>query len=656
MEAFRSASATLPSKEAGQIRQALRQAEAKQFTKALKIIDKVLEKCPDDGETLALKAAMLNTVGRLEEARGIAKKGLMKNLKSPLCWHSLSMIYNADRNYSEAYKASQKANDLGEDNPTIKRNLSLLQLQMRDYSAFRNSRQVILTNNPTVFVNWVSFIVGEYLCNNLEKACQVIDSFLRSMEQHLTKNEISEVVLFKAKILEEMNEFSRMKNWLEDMKLKVLDSIKWKEAYARALLSLSEKSKAEEVIKELLDINIENTRYHLLLQECLSIKTDDQLHQYYLDLQQKYPKSTLAFRAELDLETNSFASSFDNYLKTRLIKGIPSVFSDIKPLLKDSGKSTVIQNLTSAHLDSLRNNSAFLAVTDYQSLTGEPSETKEQPQVLLWALLFASKLHNSLKNYDLALQLAEEGIEHTPTVPDLYLSKASVLKKTNKVAQATELTEEARKLDLNDRYLNNKHAKYLLKNNQVTEAEEIMGLFSRERGVLNMHEMQSMWYELAVAEAYERLGNYSKAVEEFEYVEKHFRDMYDDQCDFHFYCMRKMNLNSYIEFLEFENKIFSNEKLLRAGKGLIRCYKADESSFSLEKAFGIAKLLTKYHSSDTELNRLIFPIFMKKQKYLQALRCAHRLDSQELKEELQKEVQNKTLGNVQGQILQKFLS
>lgn len=57
--------------------------------------------------------------------------------------------------------------------------------------------------------------------------------------------------------------------------------------------------------------------------------------------------------------------------------------------------------------------------------------------------------------------------------------------------------DEGRVLDQADRYLNALASKYLLKNNQVAKAHEMMSLFSKEleSGMLNVHEMQTLWFE-----------------------------------------------------------------------------------------------------------------------------------------------------------------
>jgi peptide alpha-N-acetyltransferase len=87
------------------------------------------------------------------------------------------------------------------------------------------------------------------------------------------------------------------------------------------------------------------------------------------------------------------------------------------------------------------------------------------------------------------LKYINEAIAHTPTVVDLYVMKAKIYKRAGDIEYASKLYEEARKLDLADRYLNAVSSRYLIKANHVEEAEEVMALFSKEGQELNVHDM-----------------------------------------------------------------------------------------------------------------------------------------------------------------------
>lgn len=106
---------------------------------------------------------------------------------------------------------------------------------------------------------------------------------------------------------------------------------------------------------------------------------------------------------------------------------------------------------------------------------------------------------------------------------DLYVLKAKLYKHSGDTKRASTLYDEARKLDLADRYLNAVASRYMIRNDQIKEAEETMALFSKETdGCLNVHDMQCMWYETEFGFSYLRQGNLRLALKNFNYIEKHF--------------------------------------------------------------------------------------------------------------------------------------
>ena len=82
--------------------------------------------------------------------------------------------------------------------------------------------------------------------------------------------------------------------------------------------------------------------------------------------------------------------------------------------------------------------------------------------------------------------------------------------------EAATLTEEARNLDLADRYLNAHSSKYLFKAGKVQQANETMALFSRDQDSekLNVHEMATLWYEVHCGMAYFRQGDLRSALKQ----------------------------------------------------------------------------------------------------------------------------------------------
>jgi peptide alpha-N-acetyltransferase len=96
--------------------------------------------------------------------------------------------------------------------------------------------------------------------------------------------------------------------------------------------------------------------------------------------------------------------------------------------------------------------------------SADENEEEQDPTVYLWLLYYSAQHYLFIKNYPEAFKYINEAISHTPTVVDLYIVKAKIYKKAGDREKASQLYNEARKLDLADRYLNAGSSKYKIKN------------------------------------------------------------------------------------------------------------------------------------------------------------------------------------------------
>lgn len=87
-----------------------------------------------------MKGLTLNCMGRKEEAYEHVRRGLRNDLKSHVCWHVYGLLQRSDKKYDEAIKCYRNALKWEKDNIQILRDLSLLQIQMRDLEGYRVRR------------------------------------------------------------------------------------------------------------------------------------------------------------------------------------------------------------------------------------------------------------------------------------------------------------------------------------------------------------------------------------------------------------------------------------------------------------------------------------------------------------------------------------
>ena len=173
------------------------------------------------------------------------------------------------------------------------------------------------------------------------------------------------------------------------------------------------------------------------------------------------------------LAGDDFKGLIETYLRSRLEKGVPSLFSDLKSLYRSSEKRDAIEAAATTLLSTLSH-----PPTD-------PCPTDRDPTMYIWTLYFLAQHHSFLGRHEKAIELLDEAMTHTPTLPELYMFKARVLKRAGDPFGAAKYMDQARTLDLQDRFLNTKCGKYRLRAGLVEEAVEVFGLFTKVCGRLS---------------------------------------------------------------------------------------------------------------------------------------------------------------------------
>ncbi|KAF7843310.1 N-terminal acetyltransferase A complex auxiliary subunit NAA15 [Senna tora] len=568
--------ASLPPKEANLFKLIVKSYETKQYKKGLKAADAILKKFPDHGETLSMKGLTLNCMDRKSEAYELVRQGLKNDLKSHVCWHVYGLLYRSDREYREAIKCYRNALKIDPDNIEILRDLSLLQAQMRDLAGFVETRQQLLTLKPNHRMNWIGFAVSHHLNSNASKAVEILEAYEGTLEDDYPPEnercEHGEMLLYKVSMLEECGLLERALEELHKKELKIVDKLAYKEQEVSLRVKLGHLEEGEKLYRALLSMNPDNYRYYEGLQKCVGLYSNnghyspdeiDRLDALYKSLEQQYKWSSAVKRIPLDfLQGDKFLEAAENYIRPLLTKGVPSLFSDLSSLYNHPGKADILEQLILELENSIRTTGQYPGMVD-----------KEPPSTLMWTLFLLAQHYDRRGQYEIALSKIDEAIEHTPTVIDLYSVKSRILKHAGDLVAAAALADEARCMDLADRYINSECVKRMLQADQVALAEKTAVLFTKDGDQHNnLHDMQCMWYELASGESYFRQGDLGRALKKFLAVEKHYADITEDQFDFHSYCLRKMTLRTYVEMLRFQDRLHSHSYFHKAAAGAIRCY------------------------------------------------------------------------------------
>ncbi|RPB00104.1 N-terminal acetyltransferase A, auxiliary subunit [Choiromyces venosus 120613-1] len=577
--------APLASKDGSLFRQVLKCYETKQYKKGLKAAEQILRKNPKHGETLAMKGLITNSLGRTEEAFAIAKEALRHDMKSHVCWHVYGLLYRSEKNFEESIKAYKMALRFEPESQQILRDLALLQVQMRDYPGYVESRGKILQGRPQLRQNWTGLAVAYHLAGSYAEAENVLKKYEETLKNPPSKGDIehSEACLYRNVVIAESGDIARALEHLESIAKVSLDKISVMEYRADYLLRLDRKEEAEKAYRALLERNSEKRQYYNGLEQSIGIDPEDRkpMKAIYDEFAEKNPRSDAPRRIPLDfLEGEDFKQAADVYLQKLLKKGVPSTFANIKALYAGTAKRETILELVEGYLASMG--------TEEAPTNGETNGNKPKPSDFkLWTLYFLTQHydHYRTRNTTKASEYLNRALELSPGTVELHMTQARIYKHSGDLQKAMEKMNQARELDTKDRYINTKCAKYQLRNDRNEDALKTMSLFTRfltkRNGVKNdahggplgdLLEMQCVWFITEDGESYLRQGNLGLALKRFHAMLKIFDDWTEDQFDFHSFSLRKGQIRAYVTMLRWEDTLRSHPFFVRAALGAIKVY------------------------------------------------------------------------------------
>ncbi|KAG8236210.1 hypothetical protein J437_LFUL016214 [Ladona fulva] len=572
----------LPPKENALFKRILKCYEHKQYKNGLKFAKQILgnPKYAEHGETLAMKGLTLNCLGRKEEAYDYVRRGLRNDLKSHVCWHVYGLLQRSDKKYDEAIKCYRNALKWEKDNIQILRDLSLLQIQMRDLEGYRDTRYQLFMLRPTQRASWIGFAMAYHLLQDYEMALKIVEEFRKNQVKTTYDYEHSELLLYENMVIQDSGAMLDALVHMNKYNELICDKLAVYETWGKLYLELEQYHEASVVYRELLKRNPENTMYYQKLQDALQLQSVEERLKLFESYQEKFPRAQAPRRLPLNYATGKqFKLMVDKYLRRGLHKGVPPLFVDLRSLYKNPEKVDIIEQLLLQYVDALKKFNRF-------SEEDVETEPKEPASALLWVYYYCAQHYDHLGNTDKALSYVNEAIEHTPTLIELFLLKGKIYKicfqvndvsipqHAGDVISAYKWMDEAQGLDTADRYINSKCAKYMLRANLVKEAEETCSKFTREgvSAMENLNEMQCMWFQTECALAYQRMEKWGEALKKCHEVDRHFSEVIEDQFDFHTYCMRKMTLRSYVGLLRLEDVLRSHPFYFKAARCAIEVY------------------------------------------------------------------------------------
>ncbi|XP_071951191.1 N-alpha-acetyltransferase 16, NatA auxiliary subunit-like [Antedon mediterranea] len=560
----------LPSKENSLFKRILKCYEHKQYKIGLKYSKQILgnPKFAEHGETLAMKGLTLNCLGRKEEAYDLVRRGLRNDLKSHVCWHVYGLLQRSDRKYDDAIKCYRNALKWDKDNLQILRDLSLLQIQMRDLEGYRDTRYQLLQLRPVQRASWIGYAIAHHLLKDYTQSLNILEEYRKTQTQVKQYDyEHSEFLLYQNDVMKDAGKLEEALGHLNQYEDQINDRLSVQETRGEIFLKLGRKVEASHIYEGLLERNPENKLYLESYATACDCHTDDEKAAAFKPFTEKYSRASMPKHLMMKVaHGDEFEVMIDMYLQKALVKGVAPAMTNIKALYANKVKSALIERILMDHVNSLQ--------TTGNLYGHDPSAEIGMPSMLMWGWYYLAIHHDMMGDSVKALEYIDKAIEHTPVHIELFVVKAKIYKHAGDIQKAIECMDEAQSLDTADRFINSKCAKYLLKGNLVKEAEDMCSKFTRESvaAMENLNEMQCMWFQTECASSYQRQGKYGEALKKCFQVDRHFCEINEDQFDFHTYCLRKMTLRAYVSLLRLEDVIRRHRFFFKAAQVAIEVY------------------------------------------------------------------------------------
>lgn len=599
-------------KEHSQFLEALKLYESRQYRKSVKTLDAILKKDPSNVDALALKGLNLSSMGEKKDAKSYIKSAISKSQAigaSAICCHVLGIYMRSSRNYPEAIKWFQTSLNNGSANQQIYRDLATLQSQVGDYKGVLASRRTYWEAFLGYRSNWTGLAVAQDINGEHKEAINTLSQFEKLVEGKLGEPELyehNECLMYKNDIMfkaagDNKDKLHNVLNHLNEVEKDVYDKYGVLERKAAIYHKLGDSKLASKYVRMLIQRNPDDFGYYEHLEKVLNIQNDNEKREIlYANLQKLYPRSDPPKFIQLTFidDKTKLETKFTDYVITQLKRGVPATFGNVKPLYRN--RSQLIVPISDKVV-----NEFFQQTDPYKDPIG-----------YVWTCYYLAQHYLYLKDFSKAQSFIDKALESTPTLVEFYILKGRVLKASGKLDEATEWLEEGRKLDLQDRFINTKTAKYLLRANNIDKAVETVSMFTKNddsvNGVKDLHLVEASWFIVEQAEAYYRLHLETKkelhekltavksqgfnedevesqlkelkqlewsvkkyqglSLKRFQAVARMYRQFEDDQLDFHSYCMRKGTPRAYLEMLDWGRKIYKNPMYVRSLRGASKIF------------------------------------------------------------------------------------
>ncbi|CAJ0967106.1 unnamed protein product, partial [Ranitomeya imitator] len=211
----------------------------------------------------------------------------------------------SDKKYEEAIKCYRNALKLDKENLQILRDLSLLQIQMRDLEGYRETRYQLLQLRPMQRASWIGYAIAYHLLKDYEMALKLLEEFRKTQQVPPNKidYEYSELILYQNQVMREAYLFQEALDHIEAYEKQICDQLQVEEIKGDIYLNLGRWKEATAVFRALINRNPENWKYYENLEKALHPATTEERLGIYDEFCERHPRAVSPRRLILTFVT-----------------------------------------------------------------------------------------------------------------------------------------------------------------------------------------------------------------------------------------------------------------------------------------------------------------------------------------------------------------
>lgn len=282
---------------------------------------------------------------------------------------------------------------------------------------------------PTQRASWIGYAMSLHLLEDHKNALNILETFLDQQQKgnNYYDYEHSELLLYQNLVIQESGGANEALKHLESSQDQILDKLTLKENLGELYLKLKQFDNAAKIYKELVARNPENTIYYNKLIEAKNLSDPHEIVSFYVECAENYPRAMPPRRLPLNYAVGEqFKNLVDKYMRKALSKGVPPLFVDLRSLYSVKSKVETIENLLLQYVDALIKVGKYSCETENGNTTN--NGPKEPASALLWVYYYLAQHHDYLGQTEKAVNYIDAAIEHTPTLIELFVTKARIYK------------------------------------------------------------------------------------------------------------------------------------------------------------------------------------------------------------------------------------